>query len=79
MNKTINQAANSMKKLRGHVCETRPFKQAHFNENFTETWRRNQLIQLTQWLCDECHNPRANSKNIIRDFFRRTNDMRRWL
>ena len=55
-------------------------KQNNFSKNFIEIIRRNQLIRLMQWLHDECFNHEVDSKKIIREFFKKSNEMRRgWL
>lgn len=68
-------------KHKSRVCETRLLNQDTLNEHFTSTLQHKQLIHLAKWLHDECHSPKANSKIIIREFFKRTNEMmhQRWL
>lgn len=62
---------------KGRACEAQPAKQVHFNANSTVILQLRQLIQLAQWLHDECHLPETNSKTIIREFFKKLNEIRR--
>ncbi len=64
-------------KLKGRAYEARPVIQFYFSKDFIDIQRRNQIISLMQWLQDECHRSDANSKEIIRELFKRTNEMRR--
>ncbi|MFZ2315626.1 MAG: hypothetical protein WAW86_08240 [Gammaproteobacteria bacterium] len=57
------------------ACETRSKKQIHFHTNCTINFQLSQLISLARWLFDECHSPEASSKIIIREFFKKTNEM----
>ncbi len=59
------------------VCETRPVKQIKLNTDSIVPFQYTQLIQLAQWLYNQCHSTNTDSKTIIGKFFKKTADMRR--
>jgi hypothetical protein len=68
-----------IKECKDRVCETRPVKQIKLEINSIVIFQYTQLIQLAQWLYNQCHFKNADSKTIIRKFLKKTNEMRRWL